>query len=159
MRYAMEERTDGLPVISLYNRQRKLALELAWLRRFAAVALPEVLRQPCGPGAEAPLSSLEEVEVSFISDAAIARLHRDFMQIAGPTDVITFQHGEIVISTETAGENAPLYARSVRNELALYLVHGLLHLHGYEDCEPAMAARMHEVQERILADGLAAMVP
>ncbi|HWL53997.1 MAG TPA: rRNA maturation RNase YbeY [Chthoniobacteraceae bacterium] len=140
----------GAPVISVYNRQRKLRPELAWLRRFATRALPEVLRQQPGPG-EAPLPLLEEVEVSLVSDATIARLHRDFMQIAGPTDVITFQHGEIVISTETARENAGLYARSVRDELALYLVHGLLHLYGYEDGDPAEAARMHELQESLLA--------
>lgn len=146
----------GTPAIPVYNRQRKLRLDLAWLRRFAEKALPEVLGEKPGPG-ERPLPLLEEVEVSFVSDATIARLHRDFMQIAGPTDVITFQHGEIVISTETARENARLYARSLRDELALYLVHGLLHLYGYEDGDPTEAARMHELQERLLARCLASL--
>ena len=100
--------------------------------------------------------------MTFVSDAAIARVHRDFMNIPGATDVITFAHGEIVISTETAQLNAAQYGRPLGEELARYLVHGLLHLNGYEDKKPADAARMlarlsgrnHRVQERILSDCL-----
>ena len=92
--------------------------------------------------------------MTFVSDAAIARVHRDFMNIPGATDVITFAHGEIVISTETAQLNAAQYGRPLGEELARYLVHGLLHLNGYEDKKPADAARMHRMQERILSDCL-----
>ena len=138
--------------ISLHNRQRKVRFALPWLRRFAPVALAECLRHPAH--ARTPLPGLPEVEVTFVSDAAIARVHREFMEIPGATDVITFAHGEIVISTETARENAALYGRTLEQELALYVVHGLLHLNGYEDKEPRDAARMHQLQERILADCL-----
>ena len=139
--------------ISLHNRQRKVAIPFPWLLRFAPVALEACLNSPVLPGAALP--GLEEVEVTFVSDATIARVHRDFMGIPGATDVITFDHGEIVISTETARENARLYGRSLRDELALYIVHGLLHLNGYKDKEEADAARMHRLQEKILAQCLA----
>lgn len=138
--------------ITLYNRQRKLRFALPWLRRLAPEALAHALRHPAREGA--PLADLSEVEVTFVSDAAIARVHRDFMDIPGATDVITFDHGEIVISTETARENAALYGRTLDEELALYLIHGLLHLNGYKDKEPRDAARMHALQERILAECL-----
>ena len=138
--------------ITLHNRQRKLRFGLEWLRRLAPEALTRALRHPARSGA--PLSELPEVEVTFVSDATIARVHRDFMDIPGATDVITFAHGEIVISPETARENAALYGRTLDQELALYLIHGLLHLNGYEDKEPADAARMHAMQERILAECL-----
>ncbi len=72
------------------------------------------------------------------------------MQIPGPTDVITFQHGEIFISAETACRRAKTHRTSLGQELRLYLVHGLLHLHGFDDRDPASAARMHRVQERIV---------
>lgn len=88
--------------------------------------------------------------MTFVSDATIARVHRDFMSIPGATDVITFAHGEIVISAETAKSNAALYERPLDEELARYIVHGLLHLNGYEDKEPADFAQMHRLQERIL---------
>ncbi len=141
--------------ITLHNRQRKLRFSLAWLRRLAPVAVERCLRHPAWPGA--PLQSLPEVEVTFVSDATIARVHRDFMNVPGATDVITFDHGEIVISTETARENGALYGRTLDQELALYVVHGLLHLNGYADKEPADFARMQALQERILAECLEAV--
>jgi probable rRNA maturation factor len=94
---------------------------------------------------------LAEVEVTLVSDAKIAEVHKDFMDIPGATDVITFDHGEIVISAETAKANAAVYKRTYNEELARYVVHGLLHLNGYEDKEPAEHDRMHELQEEILA--------
>ena len=135
--------------IFLYNRQRKLRVEMQWLRALARVALDECLRRPAR--GDAPLPRLEEIEVTLVSDATIARVHRDFMDIPGATDVITFDHGEIVISTETARDNAAQYGRPLDEELARYVVHGLLHLNGYEDKEPADFDRMHRVQEEVLA--------
>ena len=143
---------NNLLEISLHNRQRKVAIPFAWLQRFAPVALKECARHPRYEGA--PLSTLEDVEVTFVSDATIARVHRDFMEIPGATDVITFEHGEIVISTETARENANLYGRPLEEELARYLVHGLLHLNGFEDKTESDASEMHRLQEKILADCL-----
>lgn len=134
--------------ITLHNRQRKVGLAFPWLRRFAPLALEKCLRYPAHE--DAPLPRLWEVEVTFVSDATIARVHRDFMSIPGATDVITFAHGEIVISAETAKSNAALYERPLDEELARYIVHGLLHLNGYEDKEPADFAQMHRLQERIL---------
>jgi probable rRNA maturation factor len=134
--------------ITLYNRQRKVSFDMAALRAFAPVALAEALANPAHPAA--PLPSLAEVEVTFVSDATIARVHKDFMDIPGATDVITFDHGEIIISTETAHANAPLYHRTLNQELALYLIHGLLHLNGFEDKEPEDAKKMHRLQEEIL---------
>ena len=139
--------------ISVHNRQRKVPVALAWLRRFAPVALAQCLPHPAHEETP-PLPHLEEVEVTLVSDAIIDRVHRDFMDIPGATDVITFDHGEIVISTETARANAALYGRTLDEEIALYIVHGLLHLNGYEDKEPAAAARMHRLQERLLAECL-----
>ena len=138
--------------ISVHNRQRKIPVALAWLQRFAPVALEHCLPHPaCG---QTPLPGLDEIEVTLVSDATIARVHRDFMDIPGATDVITFAHGEIVISAETARDYAAQYGRALDEEIALYIVHGLLHLNGYEDKEPAAAARMHRLQERILAECL-----
>ena len=80
----------------------------------------------------------------------LARAHADFLGDPTPTDVITFQHGEILISTETAIRQAAEHSHPPLRECALYLIHGLLHLHGHEDHEPAEAEAMKETQERIL---------
>jgi len=139
--------------ISLHNRQRKVPVPLVWLRDIAPSFAQEALKHPAWQGA--PLSQLGEVEVTFISDAKIAEVHQEFMDIPGATDVITFDHGEIVISAETAKANAAVFGRTLDEELARYIVHGLLHLNGHEDKEAGEAARMHEIQEEILAKCIA----
>ena len=77
------------------------------------------------------------------------------MGITGPTDVITFQHGEILMSVETARRQARAHRTSFAHELRLYLVHGLLHLHGFDDDAPAARRRMGAIQEKIVASAAA----
>jgi probable rRNA maturation factor len=137
-----------MPVVELYDHQSVLPLDMDRLARATAAALPRVLEQP-GPY-DAPLAELESVEVSFISDEAIASAHARFMNDDAPTDVITFQHGEILISTETALRQAGEHGHDPLRECALYVIHGLLHLNGHEDQDEAEAAVMAEIQGRIL---------
>ena len=96
------------------------------------------------------LSSLTRVDVLLISDRRIASLHLRFQKIAGPTDVITFQHGEIFISAQTAQRLAAEFGRSIRREIELYLLHGLLHLHGFNDKTGADRRRMNAIQEKMM---------
>jgi len=77
-------------------------------------------------------------------------LHRQFLGQSGPTDVLSFQHGEIFISLETARHHARAFGNSLLRELKLYIVHGLLHLHGFDDRTPSEAHKMKAAQERIL---------
>jgi probable rRNA maturation factor len=85
-----------------------------------------------------------------VSDRRIAELHRRFLNEPDPTDVITFQHGEIVISAETAQRQARAFRTSLEHELCLYIAHGLLHLRGYDDKTPAGAAEMKRLQESVV---------
>jgi probable rRNA maturation factor len=140
-------------VISVVNRQRAESLDMAWLRRFAGLALEECLRRPAGP--RSPLGRIAEIEVSIVSDRSIARVHRDFMGIAGPTDVITFEHGEIVIGAGTARRQAREFGQPLDREIALYIVHGLLHLQGWDDRTAADRARMQRAQSRVMKTCLA----
>jgi len=142
-------KTGPLPQVSVFNRQRKVALDRAELEDFARRALPLCARER-GSG----LTSLAEVDVVLVSNHKISELHRRFMQLAGPTDVITFQHGEIFISVETAQQQAKTRRTSLASELRLYLVHGLLHLQGFDDHRTSDRRRMFAAQERILASVL-----
>ncbi|MEO7319326.1 MAG: rRNA maturation RNase YbeY, partial [Chthoniobacteraceae bacterium] len=139
--------------IVLQNRQRAVALDVPWLRRLAPLAL-EKCRDLCADGKFA-LRSLEEISVAIVSDRTMARLHVDFMGIPGPTDVLTFQHGEIVMSAQTAAFYAAEHGHRVEQELALYTIHGLLHLNGFNDATSHDAARMQKVQTRVLKECLA----
>jgi probable rRNA maturation factor len=138
----------SLLTINVQNRQRSVRLRLPWLRRLAALAL-EKCQEDSGDGQFA-LQQLAEVEVAIVSDRVIADVHVRFMKIPGPTDVITFDHGEIVVSAETAASQAAQFGHTVDQELALYIIHGLLHLNGYDDRSEGDASRMRRAQERIL---------
>ena len=100
------------------------------------------------------LSALRRLvrEGALSEDAArVAETRLAEMDEPSPTDVITFQHGEIVISTETAKRQARKFRTTIANELRLYLVHGLLHLRGFDDETAAGAAEMKRVQEKLVA--------
>ena len=96
----------------------------------------------------------DSVEVVLIDDAEIARVHGEFMDDPTPTDVITFPYGaagEVLVSVETAARQAAEFGQEFTRELALYLVHGLLHLCGYEDATDEGGRRMVELQEALVA--------
>lgn len=133
--------------ITLMNRQRRVRFDVEWLRRFAAAAFAE-----CAHHSGDNLFLLKQkpvVEVAVVSDSVMARVHEEFMGIEGATDVITFDHGEIVVSAETARRGAAEHGHSVVEELGLYIVHGLLHLNGFDDRESRARRRMQRVQDRI----------
>ncbi len=140
---------DALPKINVRNLQRVVRVDLAGLRKSAEQILERVLRIRAGK--QTQLSRLKEVFVLLVSDARMAKLHRQFLNQSGPTDVLTFDHGEIFISGQTARRNARAFGNSLAGELLLYVAHGLLHLHGFDDRTEIDAREMATEQENILA--------
>ena len=139
-----------VPKINVRNLQRKVSVNPVDLEKFARKAL-ELCRR-VSRKKKTDLLQLPEISVLIVSDRRMASLHRQFMNESGPTDVITFQHGEIFISAETARRNARRFGNSLARELRLYVVHGLLHLHGFDDRNEGSARKMEGVQRRILAE-------
>jgi probable rRNA maturation factor len=142
----------GIPEITVHNRQRAVRANLEGLRSFAQRALRACLKIPGKKSGV--LAGLSEVDVILVSDRRISELHRRFLHQPGPTDVITFQHGEVFVSTETARKQARRFGNSVEKELRLYVAHGLLHLHGFDDKNPRAAAEMKRTQEKLVASCL-----
>lgn len=138
-----------IPAIIVRNAQRKHRVDLATLQRFATAALAHCLR--AFPARRDLLAGIPEVVALIISDRRMSSLHKRFLNVAGPTDVITFQHGEILVSIDTAERNAVGYRTSTDQELRLYVVHGILHLLGFDDTAPAAARAMAKAQEKIMA--------
>jgi probable rRNA maturation factor len=136
------------PAITVHNRQRAVEVELSALQDFAQRALRECLKIP--KRKTSALVELEDLSVILVSDRRMAELHRRFLGLFGSTDVITFQHGEIFVDTETARNQARRFGKSLDHELRLYIAHGLLHLHGFDDKEPAAAAEMKRWQEKLV---------
>jgi len=122
---------------------------IGWIQEQVPAALAAVLAIS-GSDEEVLLDQFKLIEVSIVSDEAIAAVHGEFMDDPTPTDVITFHHGEILVSSDTASREAPAHGYTHKEELLLYIVHGLLHLNGYDDMTPPARDRMHRRQDEIL---------
>ena len=108
--------------------------------------------------AAAESTRLDEVDVAIVASRRIAALNRRYLQHAGATDVLSFDlsvpGGGVVVQVIVCGDLAVREARSRRvapqRELMLYIVHGLLHVMGYDDTTPQAAEKMRIRQEELL---------
>jgi probable rRNA maturation factor len=141
-------KSAALPQIAVRNLQRTAPVKVGDLERFAAKALRACLRLRKRESTN--LTKLCKIFVWLVSDRRMASLHRQFLNQTGPTDVLTFQHGEIFISVATARRHARIFGNSLARELRLYILHGLLHLHGFDDRNRIDAREMERMQKRIL---------
>ena len=138
----------AMPQVAVRNLQRTVAVNVVALEKSAAKAARLCLQIHKNKSTD--LTKLREVFVLLISDRRMASLHRQFLHGVGPTDVMTFQHGEIFISAQTARRHARRFGNSLARELRLYVVHGLLHLHGFDDRNETEAQKMEAIQRRIV---------
>ncbi|NLF68435.1 MAG: rRNA maturation RNase YbeY [Candidatus Anammoximicrobium sp.] len=98
------------------------------------------------------------LSIAVVGDRAIRQLNRRYLQHDYATDVISFLfgsgagslEGEIVVSADTAATQAPQYGLSPQDELLLYVLHGTLHLVGYDDTTPPARRKMQARQRRYL---------
>jgi probable rRNA maturation factor len=112
--------------------------------------LPLCVGKPRKKGLTLP----SEVEITLLGEAAIAKVHGEFLEDSSPTDVITFEHGEILIGVPIAAANAKKFRHPADHEVALCAIHGLLHLLGYDDLTEKERVIMHARQEEILEEAL-----
>lgn len=94
------------------------------------------------------------VSLLLTDDREIAQLHAEFLQDATPTDVISFaldDTAELVVSVETAAREAAAGGHTLAAEVALYVVHGLLHVCGYDDLRVRDRARMRAAERAVMA--------
>ena len=103
---------------------------------------------------------LRELSLALVGNARMADLHAQFMNVTGPTDVLTFEldhdargrvtAGEVVVCVPHALREAARRGVPPRDELLLYALHGMLHLCGYDDLTDRDFAKMHEREDQIL---------
>ncbi|MFZ9283846.1 MAG: rRNA maturation RNase YbeY [Candidatus Nanopelagicales bacterium] len=110
-----------------------------------------------------------DLSIIFVDEDSIAELNKRWMDETGPTDVLSFPMdelrpgddsevsadsllGDIVICPQVAATQAVSAGKPVAEEIQLLLVHGFLHLLGFDHAEPAEHQRMFALQDQILAE-------
>ena len=100
-----------------------------------------------------------EVSLAFVDNATIHQINKRYLQHDEPTDVLSFPlsepdarrlAGELVIGAEVGKAQAESRGHDVQAELALYVIHGLLHLCGYDDKTEAKAKEMRKRERHFL---------
>ena len=132
--------------IEVVNRQKRHAVDTERLRDAARMVL------------EGEAISRATLSIAVVSDRAIRPLNRRYLQHDYATDVLSFLldsgsgwlDGEVIVSADTAASQAPQYDSSAEAELLLYVIHGVLHLVGYDDTTPTERKRMLARQRRYL---------
>ena len=142
-----------------------LTVQVTWNLRTSWSAEP-LLRRVAIHVATAEGFRSGDLSIAVVGARRMATLHRQFSGVPGPTDVLTFDlgtnprqrrlSGEIVVCADVARRAAARIATSslrpaARAELALYVTHGILHLAGYDDHNPADFRRIHRREDFLLA--------
>jgi probable rRNA maturation factor len=100
-----------------------------------------------------------EISLAFVDNPTIHRLNKKYLDHDEPTDVLTFPlsepgagklAGELIIGAEVAAAEAKERGHAVGAELSLYVIHGLLHLCGFDDKNAAAAATMRQRERHYL---------
>ncbi len=129
--------------IQVINNQKVLPIPDEWLRSTRENLLQIVRSEGKEP--------FKELNVIIVDDTYMISLNREFLKRNGTTDVIAFpldDVGEIYVSAEVAAERSP---EDPLKELALYIVHGLLHLLGYDHQRPEEDKIMREKEREHLS--------
>lgn len=139
-------------------------LDEGWVRRIAQTVLK-------AEGLAAPY----EVSLVITDSGTVQRLNRDYRDIDEPTDVLAFcmlpqqevdssfalppdgvtRLGEVIVSYPQAAEQAREQGHSLEKEMALLIIHGILHLLGWDHEQPEKEGRMREREKKLLDEWLA----
>ena len=133
--------------LSFNNRQRTRRVDLRLLRKITLACLKEILAQP-----------QFELGIHLVGAEEMATVNQNFLQHVGSTDVITFDygenenvlHGEIFISIDDAVSQAKEFRTTWQSELVRYIVHGILHLRGFDDLNSVARKKMKREENRVV---------
>jgi probable rRNA maturation factor len=131
-------------IIHLSNQQRDLKLSLKAVR----ILIRETLaleRVPC-----------REISIYFVTQKRISDLHQEYFNDPTPTDCITFPIddetlGEVFVCPKVALAYCEKNGGDPHTETSLYIVHGILHLLGYDDLEPGKRRTMRKKEKKCMA--------
>ena len=131
--------------LSIQNRQRAVPVNTRQLRKLVMFLLKE--------------DANFDLAIYLVGSREMARINETHLQHEGPTDVITFDygevkngrlHGEIFVCTDEAISQAKQFRTGWQSEVVRYIIHGILHLRGFDDCKASDRRRMKRDENRLL---------
>jgi len=150
-------------LIGFKNNQNISPLPITRLQKRAKYFLSQLAKKK-----KHALSKKTEINFTFIDDKQMKVWHLDYLGDASPTDVIAFPMregkqikgeenllGDVLVSVETAKRQAKEYDSCMEQELTLYMIHGVLHLLGYDDLTENKKKVMDHLQFSLLEETIA----
>jgi probable rRNA maturation factor len=136
--------------VFLRNRQRNRRIEIGYLREVTVTLLERMLKR-----------SEYELGIHLVARPQMTRLNETYLHHQGSTDVITFNYadparpdwlaGDIFVCVVEAVEQGALFGTTWQSEVVRYLVHGVLHLCGFDDHAARDKLRMKREEDRLVA--------
>ncbi len=128
--------------ITVKNYQKKVSVPRTKVLKAAKTALLKLGLQQ------------RSLSIVFVGAGRMRTANRKYLNHDYVTDVLTFDLGEgvgeIIICPQVACSNAAIYETSTVHELILYVVHGILHLAGYDDHRPEDQSKMRRMEQQLL---------
>lgn len=153
----------------LFNRQKAKRLNLPLFRKICRAVLDDASQANDANALKRSTTSSYEIAAHLVGPKEITDLNVRFLGHEGATDVITFDYredaaahdtghglssnvlsGEIFICVDVAVAQSREFSTQWQSELVRYFVHGVLHLQGYDDLDPALRRKMKRQENRIL---------
>ena len=132
--------------IRVRNQQRRDSVVSKEIRKVATILMDE-LRE----------TNAYDLTIIFVNETRMAKINLEHLRHEGTTDIITFNyntptllHGELIICPAVASEHAAQYQVTLGHEIARNIVHGVLHLLGYDDGQTIARNKMKSEEERLL---------
>ena len=131
-----------VPIVRVRNLNKKYRLSESFIQRIARDMLVAL-----------KAGRVIDLDVVFLSNGAIRSFNKRYKHADRATDVLSFDLGpcaQILISSDAASKNSKIFDTRFEEEIVLYVIHGILHLHGYDDGTKAEKNRMSKREDRIL---------
>ncbi|MFH1413232.1 MAG: rRNA maturation RNase YbeY [Candidatus Omnitrophota bacterium] len=150
MRYPRNEKISNGVKVTIRNSQKTIPIDWRTIKKATLKVLSSQSKRKSG-----------EINLCFVSDKKIKQLNLLYLGKNEPTDVISFDlteahdaekklFADIIISADTALSNSKIFKTDPLYEIHMYVVHGLLHLLGYDDGTLKQRKRMEQKTKQIL---------
>ena len=132
--------------IQVRNQQERVSVISKEIRKVATILMDELLEM-----------NAYDLTIVFVNETRMAKINLEHLHHEGATDIITFDyttppllHGELIICPAVANEHAAQYQVTLGREIARNIIHGVLHLLGYDDKESTARKKMKHEENRLL---------